>query len=249
MAPRNDLSGITALITGAAKRLGRAMASALAAEGVNIVAHYNTSASEAEDLCAQVEGMGGKAWAVQANLADPAEAAQLCRKAVGSAGEIGILINNASIFPQGSLADLTPETLGDNIQINAMSPFVIGRDFAAQGRTGHIINLLDCRIAEYDEAHVPYHLSKRMLYALTRMMAVEFAPAVQVNAVAPGLILPPEGKDVSYLEELAHTNPLNRHGDEDDIVQAVLYLLRSTFVTGQVLYVDGGRNVKGNMYG
>ena len=126
---------------------------------------------------------------------------------------------------------------------------MIARAFGAQGIEGVIVNFLDTRIEDYDRKHAAYHLSKRMLYTLTRMMAIEFAPLVRVNAVAPGLILPPPGKDESYLAQLAHTNPLGRYGDPSHIVEAVLFLVRNDFVTGQVVFVDGGRHLKGKMYG
>jgi NAD(P)-dependent dehydrogenase (short-subunit alcohol dehydrogenase family) len=106
-----------------------------------------------------------------------------------------------------------------------------------------VVNLLDTRITDDDPRHVAYILSKRLLSDLTRRCAIAFAPDVTVNAVAPGLILPPPGKDMRYLEGLTDTVPLRRHGEEGDITQAVLYLLKSTFVTGLVVYVDGGRHL------
>ncbi|HNR34300.1 MAG TPA: SDR family oxidoreductase, partial [Candidatus Hydrogenedentes bacterium] len=142
-----------------------------------------------------------------------------------------------------------PEAFYDAVNLNALAPFLLGRCLAAQKRPGGIVNLLDARIADYDREHASYHLSKRLLFTLTRMMAVEFAPCVRVNGIAPGLILPPEGKDESYLAQLAATNPLNRYGSPDDVAEAVLYLLRSDFVTGQVIFVDGGRHMRGGMYG
>ena len=145
--------------------------------------------------------------------------------------------------------DFTLQDLEDNIQVNAISPLLIARSFAEQGCEGAIVNFLDTRITEYDNGHAAYHLSKRMLFTLTRMMALEFAPSIRVNAVAPGLILPPPGEDLSYLQKLAHTNPLNRIGSPESITDAVLFLLRSEFVTGQVIFVDGGYHMKGSVYG
>jgi hypothetical protein len=109
--------------------------------------------------------------------------------------------------------------------------------------------MLDTRAFDHDPRHFAYHLSKRTLFSLTRIMAAEFAPKIQVNAIASGLILPPEGKDESYLASLAHTNPMQRYGGPRDITEAVLFLLRSTFITGQVIHVDGGRHLKGAFYG
>ncbi len=249
MIEDTTLEGKTALVTGGAKRIGRAVACALAAEGVNVVVHYRSSASEAEELATKLQTGGVQAWTVRADLEDAGEAGNLLDRAVELAGPVDILVNNAAIFPESRLADFDVADLHANINVNAVAPALIARKFAAQGREGAVINLLDCRIDDYDEEHVAYHLSKRMLFDLTRMMAVEYAPKIRVNAVAPGLILPPEGKDEDYLASLASTNPLNRYGSPDDVTRAVSFLLRSPFVTGQVIYVDGGRHMTGAMYG
>lgn len=239
----------TALVTGGAKRLGRAISLGLARQGLQVVIHYNDSERDAEETAREIDALGGTAWTLQADLADPEAVSLLFERAVDAAGPISCLVNNASIFPEGGLAELSLGALQDNMGINAYAPFVLGRSMAAQGGRGVIINMLDTRITDYDRNHVAYHLSKRTLFDLTRMMAVEFAPAMRVNAVAPGLILPPEGKDRAYLESLASTNPLNRYGGPDDVVEAVVFLLRAGFVTGQVIFVDGGRHMRGNMYG
>ena len=244
-----SLNGKTALITGGAKRLGRAFATALAAEGANVVIHYNRSGRDAESLADELAGSGVRAWTIQANLANLDEAAALPSRAQDIAGPIDCIINSASIFPESTLRDVTPESFHTNLDINTLSPFLIGRSFSESGRAGAIVNMLDCMIADYDRKHIAYHLSKRALFSLTRMMAVEFAPLLRVNAIAPGLVLPPAGKDESYLAGLASTNPLQRYGSADDVAAAAVFLLKSSFVTGQVIYVDGGRNLRGSMYG
>lgn len=244
-----NLRGKTALVTGGAKRLGRAICLALAQAGVHVVVHFNSSQREAESFVEELHALGVKSWAVAGNLEQPEIAEQIFQEARMQAGAVDFLINNASVFPAGTLWELTSAELLRNVQINAVAPLFLSRAFAKAKRAGHIVNLLDCRIVDYDAAHVPYHLSKRMLFSLTRMMAAEFAPEIQVNAVAPGLILPPEGKDESYLQELAHTNPLKRYGSPEDISSAVLFLLSSDFITGQVIFVDGGRHMIGNFYG
>ena len=243
-----DLAGKNALITGAARRLGRATALALANDGVRIVVHYKASKQGAEDLVAQIRRGGREAWSLCADLENPREAESLLGRAGNLAGPIQILVNNAAVFPRSTLRNFSLEELNRAIGVNAFAPLLIGRAFAAQGVPGHIINFLDSRIADYDAAHVPYQLSKGMLFTLTRMMALEFAPQIQVNAVAPGLILPPEGKDESYLQSLAHTNPLNRVGSAEEVAAAVLFLLRSDFITGQVIFVDGGGHMRGALH-
>lgn len=244
-----EITGKTALVTGAALRLGRFIALALARGGASVAVHYRSSETEAESLAGEIRAMGAEAWTFQADLTRPEDAARLVDRAVEATGGLDFLVNSASIFHETGFDGATARAVHENVDVNALSPLYAARAFAAQGRPGAVVNLLDTMIADYDRKHVPYHLSKRMLFTLTRMMAVEFAPSIRVNAVAPGLVLPPPGKDRAYLEGLAHTNPLNRFGSGDGVAQAVLFLLRSGFVTGQVIYVDGGRRLKGSMYG
>lgn len=242
------LGGKTALVTGGAKRLGRAICMALAEAGANVLVHYNTSKTEAEDTAKELSQRGVDAWTLSADLNDPDQAKKLFSDALEKAASVDILINNASIFPSDRLNDLCQEGLSKNLNINALSPLVLSASFAKQQRLGSIINLLDARIIDYDQEHVSYHLSKRVLHTLTCMMALEYAPAVRVNAVAPGLILPPEGKGEEYLQGLAHSNPMNTHGSAVQVADAVLFLLNAEFVTGQVIYVDGGRHLRGRLY-
>jgi pteridine reductase len=244
-----SLIGKTALVTGAARRLGRATALALAQAGANVVVHYHTHAAEAQSLADEIKALGRKAWTNAADLRDASQAESLMEQSLHQAGAVDILINNASIFPSDTVLDLLPETLAEAVAIHATAPLILSRRLAAQGQPGAIVNFLDSRVEDYDPTHASYHLSKRMLLALTRMLAVELAPRITVNAVAPGLILPPEGQDESYLQNLAHTNPLQRYGNPRDITDAVLFLLRSEFVTGQVIFVDGGRHLKGKTHG
>jgi pteridine reductase len=244
-----DFSGSTALVTGAARRLGRAIALALAREGANVALHYRNSREDAESLAGELQELGVRAWCFQADLADCAAVESLYDDAVRAAGHIDILVNNASIFPESTLWDVSEVEIFENLHVNALAPLWLCRRMAAQGGPGAIVNLLDSRVTEYDKRHVAYHLSKRMLFSLTRMMAVEFAPAIRVNGVAPGLVLPPEGKDAHYLEELARQLPLQRHGAAGDVAEAVVFLLKSSFVTGQVIFVDGGRHLEGDFYG
>ncbi len=246
MAPLNEK---TALVTGAAKRLGRAIALALAREGVDVVLHFRSSREEAEQAADSAREMGRKAWVLQADLADPNEAGSLVERAIAQAGPLDFLVNSASLFPGGRLLDTPSQDVHSLIDVNAVAPLYAARRFVGQGRSGAIVNLLDARIEDYDREHFAYHLSKRMLYDLTRMMALEFAPIVRVNGVAPGLVLAPEGKDIDYLESLRHTNPLHAFGAAEDVTSAVLFLLKSDFVTGQVVFVDGGRNLRGSVYG
>lgn len=243
------LSGKRALVTGAGKRLGRATSLALASEGVSVVVHYQTSQEAAEGCAEAVRGLGVKAWTIRADLADASASTSLMARVIETAGPIDILVNNASIFPRNSLADITWDDVAENMQVNAVSPLFVSRSFAAQSRGGSIINVLDTRVVHHDRVHAAYHLSKRTLATLTRMMALEYAPSIRVNAVAPGLILPPPGEDDAYMKKMVGSIPLERMGAAEDVTDAILYLLRSDFVTGQTIFVDGGFHMKGSVYG
>lgn len=240
----NSLGGRTALITGAGKRIGRAIALSLAEEGVDVVVHYNRSKKEAQDLAGELQSRGVRAWAVRGDLEKPEEYSTLMERSVKAAGSVDILVNNASIFPASTLSGMTFEDLTESMRVNAWVPFSLSRDFFTLGGRGDIINILDTRVDGYDWNHVAYILSKRALSLLTRMTAAEYAPAVRVNAVSPGLILPPPGEDSSYLRDLTHTVPLKRHGDPEDIASAAVFLLKNDFLTGAVIPVDGGRHLK-----
>ncbi len=244
-----SLKGKTALITGGAKRLGKACALALARQGAHLVIHYRTSEAEARDTAREIQALGVKAWTVQGDQGDRDRAGQIFDDAVHQAGPIDILINSASIFPKNRLDEFTWDDLESNIQINAFGPLVLARAFAAQQREGSLLNFLDSRMCDYDRDHAAYHLSKRMFFTLTRMMALEYAPRITVNAIAPGPVLPPPGESQDYLERMAQFNPMRSHGGPEDIADAAVFLLRSRFITGQILFVDGGRHMHGQVYG
>lgn len=239
-----SLRGKTALVTGAARRIGRAISLALGEAGANVVIHDHQSLhGECENLCDEMDRFGVKTWIVTADFEDPYDTASVIGRALKAAGKLDILVNSAAIFLGDTLRDADFRNLMHHMQINAWAPLILSRDFALVADGGKVINLLDTRIGGYDWKHVSYILSKHALHILTKMTALEFAPGITVNAVAPGLILPPPGKDMSYLEDLAGTVPLKRHGGPGSIVDAVFFLIRSDFITGQVIYVDGGRHL------
>jgi len=245
---RWPIAGRVALVTGAAKRLGRALALELAGRGARIAAHCAASIATAEDLARNIREHGGICEVFQADFDRPDSARELVKRVSESMGPVSILINNASIFHEQTFTGMTLEDLQRNLRVNTFAPLEAARATAAVCDDGVIINLLDTRILDYDHTHVPYHLSKRLLATLTRIMALEFAPRIRVNAVAPGLVLPPEGKDESYLAALAPSTPLQTWGGPEDVVDAAVYLIQARFVTGQTLYIDGGRHMKGHVY-
>ncbi len=159
------------------------------------------------------------------------------------------LVNNAATYTATKLADLEWSGLSRDIAVNAWAPLALTRAFHAQAkRAGAVVNLLDTRIEDYDWDHLGYQLSKKMLRDITRLQAVEYAPKVRVNGVAPGPILPPEGEGEAMLERVGKHLPLRKSPSPDDVADAVLYLLGAHGVTGEVLHVDGGRHLGRAVY-
>ncbi len=232
------------MVTGAAKRLGRAIAERLADEGVHVVLHYHRSRKAAEEASASVSARGVNAWTMAADLGRPEEAEGLADRAWECSGGFSILVNSASIFGKGRLADAPYESFLRHLTVNAWAPLALARAFARKAGAGQIVNLLDARVGGYNFTHAAYFMSKRTLEYITRHLALDLAPDFRVNAVAPGLILPPEGEGPEYLDRLTETVPLKTHGEPADVADAVVCLLKSGFVTGQTLYVDGGRHLR-----
>jgi pteridine reductase len=239
----------TLLVTGAAKRIGKSIALAAAAQGFDVAVHYKSSAKEAALTAEEIRDMGRRAFLVEGDFDDPEAASAVTARTIEQAGRLDVLVAGASIFNQSNLLDFSLEELNREIRINAFAPLAMARAFHAGASKGVIVNLLDSRMNSYDKLHAAYHFSKRMLYDITRLSALELAPRFRVNAVAPGLILPPPGEPMSYLDEHKDENLLRRHGTPEDIAQAVMFLVENEFITGQVIYVDGGRNLLSSVYG
>jgi len=232
------------LVTGASRRIGRQIALSLAGEGADIVIHYRNSAEEAVSLCDELRERGVAAWALHADFAMADAAGTLVARAKGVAGKLDAVINNASSFAKNTVANITGKEFFDAMQVNAWAAFELGREFKRLVGAGAIINVLDARITGHDPRHAGYILSKHALLIMTRICALEYAPGIRVNAVAPGLILPPSGKGQDYLDVRAGSVPLKRHGDPGDVAEAIIFLLKSPFITGQVIFVDGGQHLQ-----
>lgn len=243
------LKGKTALITGAARRLGKSIAYVLAENGADIVLHYLKSGSEAEKLAEEIRRTGRKCLLTSHDLSDAENTENWFRNLLAESGGLDILINSASEFPECGYESMSAPELNRSMNIHVQSPLVMMRILYENAREACVVNILDTRIADRDPVHSAYHLGKRGLFTLTRDLAAEFAPKMRINAVAPGIILPPPGKDEKWIERLKSSNPMNASGTEKDITDAVMYLIQAGFVTGQVIYVDGGRHLKGNVYG
>jgi len=239
-----NLRGQTALVTGAGKRVGRAIALALAAEGANVAVHYSRSRAEAEQTAAEIAAQGVRSWTIQADFAGPEGAVGLVGRVLELAGALDIVINSAATFLPHRLEEVTWDGYLAEFAVNAWAPFVVSREFAQQVGRGSIVNFLDCRIQGHSVAHVSYLWTKQLLAEMTVMLALRYAPKVRVNAVAPGLILAPPGEEESTLDRLVRQVPLKRRGEVEDLVSAALFLVKNDYLTGQVLYVDGGWHLK-----
>lgn len=248
MPNTETFSGKRALITGGAKRLGRETALALGRVGVRLAIHYNSSGKEAKALCEELRSAGGSGVPIQADLGDPRAVESLFQSAWEQLEGLDFLVNSASIFPAGRLGEMDLHHLHENLLVNAWAPFLLTRAFWRRIRgseqKGSVVNLLDTRLVGGDLAHAAYHLSKSTLRELTTLTALEFAPELQVNGVAPGAVLPPEGLGEDHLDRLVADLPLRRRGYPKDIADAILYLLGTSFVTGQIIFIDGGRHIR-----
>jgi len=239
-----SLDGKNILITGAAVRVGRSLALAVARLGANVILHYGRSQFEAAQTAAEVQRMGSQAMPLQADLNDPSQVATVIERA-GAFGPLDALINNASIFESLDWQTARLEDWNRHLMINLTAPFLLSQAFARQNTSGHngrIINLLDWRALRPGPDHLPYVISKVALAGLTRSLAQALAPDIQVNGVALGAILPPtDGGDGSAA---IRDVPAGRWADLSEVDQTVLFLLTGpVYITGEILHVDGGRHL------
>lgn len=238
------LRGKTVLVTGAAKRIGRALALACARAGADVFIHYGTSAAEAARLQEEIQNLGTRAWRLQTDLTHADEVPRLIERAA-SIQPLDALVNNASLFEDLSLRETSCADWDRHLAINLTAPFLLSQAFARQlstGKQGRIVNLLDWRALHPGADHFPYTLSKAALAALTQSLAAALAPAVTVNGLALGAILPPATG--SPAPDLLRKIPAGRWGNLEDVENALIFLLsRPGHITGEILHVDGGRHL------
>ena len=243
MDPKSKIAGKTALVTGGARRVGKAIALALARDGANVVINYHSSAGPAEETAAEVRALGVGALPVQANVADLDQVNAMVAAALDRFGAVDILVNSASLwrktpFPMQDLTDWHRVTgiliNGPFYCANALAPMMLERG------GGAIINIVDLAAWTPWADFIAHSVGKAALLALTRQLALELAPAVRVNAVAPGPVLPPPDYDQERLAQVAGRTLLNRWGEVQDLVDAVLFLIQASYITGEVIVVDGG---------
>lgn len=240
------LKGKTALVTGGAVRIGKAVCEALAAQGCNVVIHCSRSVDPAEQLAVMLRDRDVKAWVVKEAIDSEADCRSLMASAIKRAGALDILVNNAAVFHKNRLKNVTEKKLQIEFGINLFAPILLTRLFAEQADGGAVVNLLDRRVKANDVDCLPYSLSKKALASFTEEAALALAPDITVNAVAPGPVLPPPGKGTLYLYERAGRIPLKRRITPQNIAEGVIQMLTLEGVTGQTLFMDGGQHLLGN---
>ena len=235
----------TVLITGAAVRIGCAIAEALSREGWGVIVHAHRSTAQADALCTRLLALGGQAWRVAGDLLSPTGPDDVFAAALAAAGQVDALVNNASLFARQPLAAARPEDFERMWRINTLAPIrltqLLASHVSKRGTTGCAVNLLDQRIAHAASPDTtPYFLSKKALESFTFSAALELAPALRVNAVAPGAVLAPAA---SNAKEPAGNFPLHERPSVTYVAGAVAFLLGAPAITGQILYVDSGQHL------
>jgi len=235
-------AGHIALVTGGARRVGRALVDALARAGADVVIHHGSSAQEAETAVQEIRALGRRAAAIQADLERPDEAAGLMARAQSELGPIDWLVNSAAIFEPLDLAATTVEAWDRHLDVDLRAPFLLCQAFAREraGAPGAIVNILDWRALRPAADHFPYTIAKAGLAAMTRSLALALAPSIRVNGLALGAVLPPADGGTTGLDSV----PSGRWARLEEVGQALLFLLAGPeYITGSILHLDGGRHL------
>ncbi len=234
-----------ALVTGSAYRIGKAVAVHLASQNYNLVLHYNSSAEKAQKLKHEIETLYSdvRVELLQLNFLNDNNFDQIFEDLKKKEIIIEILVNCASDFIPSNFQDEGSDLYDKEMTINFKVPYLLTKAFAKVYGKGNVINFVDTKVEKNKTVHLDYILSKKLLKDFTKISAVELAPNIRVNAIGPGLILPPPGKDESYLLDLAKNIPLKTIGNGEEILKAVQFILDSQFFTGQILYIDGGEHL------
>ncbi len=232
----------TVLITGAARRIGAEIARTFARAGWRVVMHFNRSRQEALALLDEIGGTGAGHSCVKCDFTDMQAVSAL----IPSLGfPIDCLINNASEYSRIRLANATPDIMRDVFTVNFLAPFELMRSFAAAQRKGSIVNVTDQRTAIVDPDAGPYAIAKKALRDATEAAALDWAPGIRVNAVAPGIVMPPPGVPSGRMQKLLQNIPMQTNAWPKDVAAACLFLTTSENITGQTLFVDGGMHLQG----
>jgi len=242
-----ELAGKVALVTGAGRRVGRAITLELARAGCDVALHCNRSITEAKTLAEQIQGMGRRAVVVRGDLIDADTPPRIVAEAVAALGRLDVLVNNASVFDSAAIQAWTDEHWQRTLVINAVAPAMLARAAAEhmqKAGQGRIVNLTDIMVDRPGPELAAYCASKAALVSITRSLARELAPEITVNGVSPGIAIFPEYYSQELREKLVNRVPLQRSGSPEEIASVVRFLVATAdYVTGQILAVDGGRSV------
>lgn len=239
-------SSRVALVTGGAKRLGRAIALKLAGDGWDVAIHYQHSREAAEATAAEIKALGRRALLLQADLAREAEVETLLPAAARELGPVTCLVNNASVFEMDKIDTVTRESWDRHIETNLRAPFVLSQAMAnalPAGMGGNIINMLDQRVWKLTPYFMSYTVAKMGLWTLTRTMALALAPRIRVNAIGPGPTLPSPRQSEEHFAAQSAAMPLGHGATPDEIAETVLYILGANSMTGQMIALDGGEHL------
>jgi pteridine reductase len=244
-ASATSLSGRRALVTGAGQRVGQAIALALGRAGMRVAVHYNSSRSGAEATASAIRDAGGDALLLQANLHDRDAARRLADETLVALGGLDLFVASAASFERLRYDELDDDAFDRSLRLNLAAPFALAHRVtpALKASRGSMVFITCTSATAPFKNHLPYVVSKGAVRQLARTLALELAPEVRVNTVAPGTVLPPPTMDAPAIERLVRQIPLGREGTAEDVARAVLYLAQAPFVTGEELVVDGGRTV------
>jgi len=242
----DNLTGRVALVTGAGRRVGRAIALALGARGMHVVVHFNGSRTGADETARLIIDAGGQAIVEQADLTQVEAANELVDRAIAWRGALSALVNSAAIMLRTPVGETTTPDWDTMFALNVRAPYFLSQRAAPAlaASQGAIVNIADLAAFESWPAYVPHGMTKAAVVQMTHAMARALAPGVRVNAVAPGVVLLPEGWSEEAAEHLRSTTPLRRLGSPEDVAQVVVFLLEAQYVTGEVIRVDGGRHIR-----
>jgi NAD(P)-dependent dehydrogenase (short-subunit alcohol dehydrogenase family) len=243
--PAIELKGKVALVTGSARRVGRAIALELARQGVNVIVHHSASDREAEETLSAARALNTDALVAKADLRQPADIQRLFETIRQHFGRLDLLVNSASSFKTGSILELSLEAWREVLDVNLTAPFLCSQHAARlmreTGAGGAIINIVDLSGFRPWKSHPHHSVAKAGLVALTEVLALSLGPDIRVNAIAPGPVLRDEGNSPEQWQRLGQSIPLGRTGDPLDVAQAVVFLASQPFITGATLRVDGGK--------
>ncbi len=240
------IAGAVAIVTGAARRIGRAIALALAKDGYAVVVHYDRSQAAARELADQIRTTGGEATTVAADLMEPEQSAARILGAACELGQPALLINNASVFDEMPLSQINSLHCQEHFTVNTIAPILLAREFVARlpaTDTGQIISMLDWRALRPPTDHLVYTASRAALTSITLTLAQQLAPQVRVNGIALGAILAPAGREDWHQQRAQKQIPLRRHGTPENVVSALRFLIRNDFMNGEILQVTGGEHL------